>query len=240
MKNPASARSGLSLGNAAFEQRVDQLRVVEPTAPAAPVAQPAQQAYLPRRDGGWLGGRRGPGLARLWLVTLLVWKAVQPPHIRLSHERLLQGSRYPYGARRQLGEEYMQVQQMISTHPDARGSTNDALIRCIEECYSCAQTCTSCGDACLAQDMVKDLTQCVRLNLDCADVCNITGRIATRRTGSDDELIRRMLLTCAAACRLCGDECERHASQHEHCRICAEACRRCMQACQEVGRSMAH
>ena len=102
------------------------------------------------------------------------------------------------------------------------------------------QTCTSCGDACLAQDMVKDLTQCVRLNLDCADVCNITGRIATRRTGSDDELIRRMLLTCAAACRLCGDECERHASQHEHCRICAEACRRCMQACQEVGRSMAH
>ena len=85
----------------------------------------------------------------------------------------------------------MQVQQMISMHPDVRGSTNDALIRCIEECYSCAQTCTSCADACLAEEMVKELTQCVRLNLDCADVCNITGRIATRRTGSDDELIRR-------------------------------------------------
>jgi len=144
------------------------------------------------------------------------------------------------GADRQPGEERMQVQQMISMHPDVRGSTNDALIRCIEECYSCAQTCTSCADACLAEEMVKELTQCVRLNLDCADVCNITGRIATRRTGSDDELIRRMLVTCAAACRLCGDECERHASRHEHCRICAEACRQCMQACQEVGRSMAH
>jgi hypothetical protein len=128
----------------------------------------------------------------------------------------------------------------FSMHPDVRGSTNDALIRCIEECYSCAQTCTSCADACLAEEMVKELTQCVRLNLDCADVCNITGRIATRRTGSDDELIRRMLVTCAAACRLCGDECERHASRHEHCRICAETCRQCMQACQEVGRSMAH
>ena len=58
----------------------------------------------------------------------------------------------------------MQVQQMISMHPDARGSTNDALIRCIEECYSCAQTCTSCADACLAEEMVKELTQCVRLN----------------------------------------------------------------------------
>lgn len=57
----------------------------------------------------------------------------------------------------------MQVHQMISTHPHVRGQTNDALIRCIEECYSCAQTCTSCADACLAEDMVKSLTQCIRL-----------------------------------------------------------------------------
>ena len=25
--------------------------------------------------------------------------------------------------------------------------------------------------------MVQDLTQCIRLDLDCADICNITGRI---------------------------------------------------------------
>lgn len=123
----------------------------------------------------------------------------------------------------------MQAQEMISTHPQVRGQTNDALIRCIEECYSCAQTCTSPADACLAEDMVRSLTQ--RLNLDCADVCNITGRLATRRTGSDEEMIRRMLDTCAAACRLCGDECDKHASKHEHCRICAAARRECMQAC---------
>jgi Domain of Unknown Function (DUF326) len=139
-----------------------------------------------------------------------------------------------------MSHEHMQAQQMISTHPDLRGSTNDALIGCIEECYSCAQACTSCADACLAEDLVKDLTQCIRLNLDCADVCNVTGRMATRRTGSDEQMIRRMLHTCAAACRLCGAECERHASTHEHCRICAEACRRCMQACENAGRSMVH
>lgn len=126
----------------------------------------------------------------------------------------------------------MQVHQMISTHPDVRGRTNDALIRCIEECYACAQTCTSCADACLAEPDVKDLRQCIRLNLDCADVCDTTGRLATRRTGSDEELIRRMLEVCATICRMCGDECARH--DHEHCRICAEACRRCMQACQEA------
>jgi uncharacterized protein DUF326 len=134
----------------------------------------------------------------------------------------------------------MQVQEMINTHPKMQGQSSDLLIRCIEECYSCAQTCTSCADACLAEDMVKSLTQCIRLNLDCADVCNITGRLTTRRAGSDDEMIRRMLHTCAAACRLCAEECERHATMHPHCRICAEACRSCMQACEQIGRAMAH
>ena len=134
----------------------------------------------------------------------------------------------------------MQVQQMVSTHPDVRGKTNAALIHCIEECYSCAQICTSCADACLAEAMVKDLTQCIRLDLDCADICNTTGRIATRRTGSDEEVIRRMLDVCATACRLCAEECQRHASKHQHCRICAEACRNCMSACQQAGQSMAH
>jgi hypothetical protein len=88
--------------------------------------------------------------------------------------------------------------------------------------------------------MVQELTQCIRVDLDCADICNITGRIMTRRTGSDDEVMRRMLSVCAAACKLCAEECQKHASMHEHCRICAESCRRCMEACQELARGMAH
>lgn len=135
----------------------------------------------------------------------------------------------------------MQAQQMISTHPDVRGQhINSALIDCIEQCYSCAQTCTSCADACLAEKMVDELRQCIRLDLDCADICNVTGRIATRMTGSDEEVLRRMLDTCAAACRLCGEECARHAEKHEHCRICAQACSQCMVACVAAGRAIAH
>ncbi|TDH62096.1 four-helix bundle copper-binding protein [Dankookia rubra] len=133
----------------------------------------------------------------------------------------------------------MRAQQMIATHPHVRGSTNDALIRCLEECYSCAQTCISCADACLGEQMVQQLTQCIRLNLDCADVCAATGSIATRRTGSNEEIIRQMLKVCEMACRLCGEECERHAGMHEHCRVCAESCRRCERACAEAIRSMA-
>jgi len=132
----------------------------------------------------------------------------------------------------------MQVQQMIATHPAVKGNGNQALLRCIEECYACAQTCTSCADACLAEETVAELRQCIRLNLDCADICAAAGNIATRRTGSNQELIVAMLNACALTCRLCGDECERHAEMMEHCRICAEACRRCKEACSEAIRAI--
>jgi hypothetical protein len=132
----------------------------------------------------------------------------------------------------------MQTRQMISTHPDVKGNMSEALVRCIEECYACAQACTACADACLAEGMVQDLRQCIRLNLDCADVCAATGALASRRTGSNQDILRRMLEVCAAACRVCGEECARHAEMHEHCRVCAESCRRCEQSCQEAMRDV--
>ena len=128
----------------------------------------------------------------------------------------------------------MQHREMISSHPDVQGNTAEALLRCIEECYNCAQTWTSCADACLAEEMVNQLKQCIRLNLDCADICATTGAMASRRTGSNEQILRQVIEACAAACRVCGDECEKHAQHHEHCGICAQACRRCEQACQEA------
>ena len=88
--------------------------------------------------------------------------------------------------------------------PRARGDTNDALIRCIEGCYDCAQACTACADACLGEDTIKELTQCIRLNLDFADVCTAAGALASRRTGSDEIILKSMIDACAQACQLCG------------------------------------
>ena len=126
----------------------------------------------------------------------------------------------------------MHAREMIGTHPAVQGQINDALIYCIEECYSCAQICVSCADACLAEDMVQQLRQCIRLNLDCADVCAATGALASRRTGSNEPVLRSALELCALACRTCAEECTRHANKHEHCRICAESCQRCQRACE--------
>jgi hypothetical protein len=132
----------------------------------------------------------------------------------------------------------MHAQEMIATHPQVRGQTNEALIRCIEACYDCAQTCTACADACLGETMVQQMTQCIRTCLDCADVCMATGALATRRTGSNPGLIAQMLQVCEDACRICGQECERHAEAMPHCRICGEACRRCETACREAAGAM--
>jgi len=126
------------------------------------------------------------------------------------------------------------VREMIQQHPRPSSVNRDVLLRCIEECVDCAATCTSCADACLSETDLPDLVRCVRLDLDCADVCDATGRIVTRQTELDVAVVRGAVKACAIACRACGDECERHAAHHEHCRISADVCRRCEQACRDL------
>ena len=132
----------------------------------------------------------------------------------------------------------MHAQEIIATHPHVKGNTNGPLIQCIEECYDCAQACTACADACLGEDSVASLTQCIRLNLDCADICAAAGPIASRRTGSNESVLISVLQACAVACRTCGEECARHASHHEHCKVCADACQRCADACDDAVNSI--
>ena len=126
------------------------------------------------------------------------------------------------------------IQDMLSTHPQKSRISMDALTGCIEACFECAQVCSSCADGCLAEDMVKELRYCIRTNLDCADICDATGRMLVRQTEPDWNLIKAQLQACETACKTCGDECEKHAGMHEHCRVCAESCRRCEEACRNI------
>jgi hypothetical protein len=132
----------------------------------------------------------------------------------------------------------MHTHTMIGSHPDVRGDTNDALIGAIDEMLACAQACVTCADACVAEEMVPDLRQCIRLNLDCADLCFAGASLASRRTGSNEVVLKLVLQACAEACRLCGTECRRHSAMHEHCRICAEACASCEDACRSAAASI--
>ena len=126
------------------------------------------------------------------------------------------------------------VAQMLESHPQAAPS--EALGRCITACAISSQSCTSCADACVAEKGVGELRRCVRLNLDCADVCAATARVLSRQTDFEPATARPLLEACALACRLCAEDCEWHAEhmKMEHCRLCADACRRCERACEET------
>lgn len=130
----------------------------------------------------------------------------------------------------------MRTHAMIATQPDVAGSVNEALVRLIDEALLCAQTRPAPTPA--SPKIVDSLRQCIRLNLDCADVGVATGIVSARWTGSNKET-DRMLEASELACRLCGEECERHSEKHEYWRICADACRRCDAACQEASRCVA-
>jgi hypothetical protein len=128
----------------------------------------------------------------------------------------------------------MHVRDMFDTHPAKAGGDQAALLDCIEACYACAQACTACADACLAEEKAAELRRCIRLNLDCADLCAATGAIVSRQTAPDARLCRAAIEACLAACRACAAECQKHAGMHEHCRVCARACERCADACQKA------
>lgn len=131
------------------------------------------------------------------------------------------------------------VKDMLRSYPaDLGGVDREKLARCIDECISCAQACTACADACLSEKKVAELTKCIRTDLDCADICEATGRVLSRHTGYDFNITRAQLQACAVACKACADECETHAGTHDHCRVCAEACRRCEQACNDLVTSL--
>ena len=89
---------------------------------------------------------------------------------------------------------------MLDTTPAPFDFDRDALAECIAACVECAQACTACADACLSEEMVADMRKCIRTDLDCADVCDATGRVLSRHTGYDANLTRAVLEACAAAC----------------------------------------
>ena len=123
------------------------------------------------------------------------------------------------------------VRAMFRSHPE-KPAHSDAMSRCIDACFSCVETCTACADACLSERDVSHLVACIRLNLDCAAVCNATGNIMARSNKAGHrQLLEAQLANCIAFCRACAEECGRHGEMHRHCAVCAEACTACAEAC---------
>ena len=126
------------------------------------------------------------------------------------------------------------IREMVASHPAPVTGNGAEALECITACMECAQVCTTCADACLSESDVAAMVNCIRLNLDCAEVCRVTGTLITRPSHRDAPALRAQLEACASICNACADECAQHGQHMKHCAICAEACRACAAACERM------
>lgn len=126
------------------------------------------------------------------------------------------------------------ARQLLDTYPRTYRVDEDALAAVIDALTDCAQACTADVSADLSEPGLAEMVLCIRLCLDCADICAASAAVISRQAPYDPGVVRPLLEACAASCRSCGDECEQHAAHHAHCRVCAEACRRCERACWDL------
>ncbi|RUQ81007.1 four-helix bundle copper-binding protein [Legionella septentrionalis] len=100
---------------------------------------------------------------------------------------------------------------------------------CIDACHACATACEHCANSCLEEQTIQQLASCIKLDIDCTDICILTAKLLAR--GSEFAL--PVSLLCADICKTCGDECSKHQDM-EHCKRCAEACYRCEAECRKI------
>jgi hypothetical protein len=105
---------------------------------------------------------------------------------------------------------------------------NQSLINALR---NCAVECNHCATACLDEQDVKMLSTCIKLDIDCAEICTIAAGFVARGSTHAGHILSE----CAEICNACAEECEKHA-QHgmQHCKDCAEACRKCAEACAQM------
>ena len=124
--------------------------------------------------------------------------------------------------------------RLLDTYPRIVPVDADVVSAAIEALHDCAQACAADVDADLSEPNIADMVRCIRLCLHCGDLCMAAAAVTSRLGEYEAGVTTPLLEACVTSCRSCGDECERHASMHEHCLICAEACRRCERACQQL------
>jgi hypothetical protein len=122
------------------------------------------------------------------------------------------------------------ARQLPATYPRDVNLDAQVLAATIDALSDGAPAGTAGADDCRSEPQVAELVTCIRRCLDGADSCTATLRVASRQTEDDATRTRPQLQACVAACTSGGEECQRHAGMHAHCRVCAEACRRCQQA----------
>ncbi len=96
----------------------------------------------------------------------------------------------------------------------------------------CVITCNYCFNACLEEDDIKMMKECIKLDKECAAICQSTLGLINR----GGRFVNEALDMCVKVCEACADECRKYP--HEHCKVCAKACDECAAACRDFMQSI--
>lgn len=99
---------------------------------------------------------------------------------------------------------------------------------CITACYECAAACDHCAVACLREADPAAMVDCIRTDMDCAQIC----RLAAAAMARGSEFVKEIVKLCTEICTRCGDICNKH--EHDHCQECARACKACVEECWKI------
>ena len=128
----------------------------------------------------------------------------------------------------------MNTLEILNAAPQKLTVNASLVAAAIDAASACAVVCSACASACLSEDHPGEMAQCVRDDLDCADLCGVTARHLARLNASDKQLTLAVLAACIEACVQCAASCAPHREHHEHCRLCEQACNACEAACQAL------
>lgn len=89
----------------------------------------------------------------------------------------------------------------------------------------CTKACYNCFIKCLEEKDTPIMAACIKINVDCAQICQTTAAFISR--GSEDS--KSLMKICVEICKKCNEICSKH--NPDHCQQCADACYKCAIAC---------
>jgi ferredoxin len=77
------------------------------------------------------------------------------------------------------------AKQLLDTAPGTVTVDASVMAAAIDALSDCAQACTADTSADLSEQNLAEMVKCIRLCLDCADVCTATARVISRLADDD-------------------------------------------------------
>ncbi|EPY2276410.1 four-helix bundle copper-binding protein [Clostridium sporogenes] len=107
-------------------------------------------------------------------------------------------------------------------------NSTDKFQKCIDECNRCAQACYECFKACLDEPDVGARKNCIKILVECAQMCEMSSGIMSM----NGQFAKEHCQLCATICDKCAQECEMF--KDDHCQKCAQECHTCANECRNM------